>query len=135
MKGLNKIHLIGRLGADPEKRLTPYGKEVTNISLAVTEPGRGEETQWFRVLFWEKLADLAETILRKGNLVHIEGRVKFNKWNDGKEDKLNVEIIASSFLSLESKKTANDGDSSGMGHNKTASSNVFDEESDDDIPF
>ena len=93
---LNKVTLIGNLGADPEVRYMPNGGAVTNISLATTrrwkdkQTGeRRDETEWHRVVFFTRLAEVAGEYLRKGSQVYIEGRIRTRKWQgqDGQDRK------------------------------------------------
>ena len=108
---LNKVTLIGRLGADPEVRYMPSGGAVTNIGLATTrrwkdrQSGeRREETEWHRVAFFNRIAEIAGEYLRKGSLVYIEGRIRTRKWQDQNgQDRYTTEIIAEQMQMLDSK--------------------------------
>ncbi len=108
---LNKVTLIGRLGADPEIRYMPSGGAVTNISLATTrrwkdrQSGeRRDETEWHRIAFFNRLAEIAGEYLRKGSLVYIEGRIRTRKWQDQNgQDRYTTEIIAEQMQMLDSK--------------------------------
>lgn len=88
MASLNKVILIGALGADPETRYAPSGDCITNIRLATSESWKDkqgqkqEETEWHRVVFFKKLAEIAGQYLKKGAPVYIEGRIKTRKWQD-----------------------------------------------------
>lgn len=105
---LNKIMIIGNLGADPELRYTPSGKAVTNLRVAVNHNFRGpdgewqKETQWFSVEVWDQAAERAAEQLRKGNKVYAEGRLRTREWEgqDGQK-RTSVEIRADRVLSLE----------------------------------
>ena len=108
---LNKVTLIGNLGADPEMRYMPTGGAVANISLATTfrwkdkQSGeRKENTEWHRVVFFNRLAEIAGEYLRKGSQVYIEGRLQTRKWQgqDG-QDRYTTEIVASEMHMLGSK--------------------------------
>jgi single-strand DNA-binding protein len=108
---LNKVTLIGNLGADPEVRYMPSGGAVTNISLATTrrwkdrQSGeRRDATEWHRVVFFNRLAEIAGEYLRKGSQVYIEGRIQTRKWQgkDG-QDRYSTEIIAEEMQMLGSK--------------------------------
>ncbi|WP_347985886.1 single-stranded DNA-binding protein [Methylomonas sp. AM2-LC] len=116
---LNKVMLIGRLGADPEVRYMPSGDAITNIRLATSvrwkdkQTGeRKEETEWHRVVFFRGLAKVAGEYLKKGSQVYVEGRIRTNKWQgqDG-QDRYTTEIIADEMHMLDSKSggTANYG--------------------------
>jgi single-strand DNA-binding protein len=108
---LNKVTLIGNLGADPEVRYMPSGGAVTNITLATTmrwkDKGSGERkesTEWHRVVFFNRLAEIAGEYLKKGSQVYVEGRLQTRKWQgqDG-QDRYTTEIIASEMHMLGSR--------------------------------
>ncbi len=108
---LNKVMLIGNLGADPEVRYMPSGGAVTTIRLATTrrwkdrQSGeRREETEWHRVVFFSRLAEVAGEYLRKGSQVYIEGRIRTQKWQgqDG-QDRYTTEIVADQMQMLGSR--------------------------------
>ena len=89
MASLNKVMLIGNLGADPETRYTTSGDAVCNIRLATTDTWRDkasgeqrESTEWHRIVFYRRMAEVAGQYLKKGSQVYIEGRIKTNKWQD-----------------------------------------------------
>ena len=102
MASVNKVILIGNLGRDPEVRYTPSGAAVCNVSLATTrnwknkDSGeRQEETEWHRVVFYDRLAEIAGEYLKKGRSVYVEGRLKTRKWQDKDGvEKYTTEIIA-----------------------------------------
>ena len=108
-RGLNKVMLIGNLGADPEIRYgTGGGSQITNIRLATAESWRDKETgdqqertEWHRVVFFGRLAEVAGEYLKKGSQVYVEGRIQTRKWND-KEGvaRCSTEIIASEMQML-----------------------------------
>jgi single-strand DNA-binding protein len=108
MSGLNKVILIGNLGRDPEMRYTPSGAPVTNFTVAVNrvwkspEGENREETQWFRVACWNKLAETANQYLQKGKQVYIEGRVSIHSWDDSQsgEKRSQLEVTASNLVLL-----------------------------------
>jgi len=105
---LNKMMIIGNLGADPELRYTPGGKAVTNLRVAVNDRHRGpdgewqEETQWFRVEVWGEAAERAAERFRKGNKVYAEGQLRVREYegNDGQK-RSSVEIRFARVISLE----------------------------------
>jgi len=101
-RGVNKVILIGNLGADPETRYTAGGSAVTNVRLATTETWRDkqsgeqqENTEWHRVVFFGRLAEIAAEYLRKGSQCYVEGRIRTDKWQgkDG-QDRYTTEIVA-----------------------------------------
>ena len=107
-RGVNKVILVGNLGADPETRYTASGAAVTNIRIATSESWRDkqtgenqERTEWHRVVFFSRLAEIAGEYLRKGSQVYIEGSLRTNKWQgqDG-QDRYTTEIIASEMQML-----------------------------------
>jgi single-strand DNA-binding protein len=108
---LNKVMLIGRLGADPEVRFLPSGGSVATIRLATSrrwkdkQTGeRKEETEWHRVVFFSRLAEIAGEYLKKGSQVYVEGRIRTQKWQgqDG-QDRYTTEIVADSMNMLDSR--------------------------------
>ena len=117
MASVNKVILIGNLGRDPEVRYTPSGAAVCNVSIATTrnwksrEGGeRQEETEWHRVVFYDRLAEIAGEYLKKGRPVYVEGRLKTRKWTDkeGKEQ-YTTEIIAEQMQLLGSRESGGGG--------------------------
>ena len=110
-RGVNKVILLGNLGADPETRYTASGSAVTNIRLATTDSWRDkqsgeqqERTEWHRVVFFSRLAEIAAEYLRKGSQCYIEGRIQTRKWQgqDG-QDRYTTEIVASDMQMLGSR--------------------------------
>jgi single-strand DNA-binding protein len=121
MASLNKVHLIGNLGRDPEVRYTPNGNAVCNVSIATTRQWknkdsgeRQEETEWHRVVFYDRLAEIAGEYLRKGRPVYVEGRLKTRKWQDkdGK-DQYTTEIVANEMQLLGSREGMGGGSGGG----------------------
>ncbi len=111
MASVNKVILVGNLGADPETRYTASGDAICNIRLATTETWRdkasGERkdiTEWHRVVFYRKLAEIAGQYLRKGSQVYIEGKIKTRKWQDKDgQDRYTTEIEATDLTMLGNK--------------------------------
>ena len=146
-RGINKVILIGHLGADPETRYMPSGGAVTNLRLATTESWKDkqsgeqqERTEWHRVAIFGRLAEIAAEYLRKGSHVYIEGRLRTRKWQDNQgNDRYSTEIVANEMQML--------GSRSGMGEPPAVTESSEDtsrqataavapaEEFDDDIPF
>jgi len=114
MASVNKVILIGNLGRDPETRYMPNGEAVTNITLATTETwkdrstgDRQEKTEWHRVTFYRRLAEIAGEYLKKGSQVYVEGRLETRKWTDKEgKDRYTTEIIASEMKMLGSRSGA-----------------------------
>ncbi len=107
-RGVNKVILVGNLGADPETRYMPSGGAVTNIRLATADSWKDkntgekqERTEWHRVVFFNRLAEIAAEYLRKGSQVYIEGRIQTRKWQgqDG-QDRYTTEIVANEMQML-----------------------------------
>lgn len=102
MASINKVILIGNLGRDPEVRYTPSGAAICNVSVATTRNWKDknsgekvEETEWHRVVFYDRLAEIAGEYLKKGRPVYVEGRLKTRKWTDKDgAEKYTTEIIA-----------------------------------------
>lgn len=117
MAGFCKAMIIGNLGRDPEMRYTPSGKPVTSFSVAVSrkyttaDGDPREETQWFRVNAWSKLAETCNEFLSKGRKVFVEGRLQVRTWEgqDGQK-RTSVEIVASDVVWLDQPKTATLGE-------------------------
>jgi single-strand DNA-binding protein len=123
MASVNKVTLIGNLGRDPEVRYQPSGSAVCNVSIATTRNWkdktsgeRAEETEWHRVVFFDRLAEIAGEYLRKGRPVYIEGRLKTRKWQDkdGK-DNYTTEIVAEQMQLLGGREGMGGGDDMGGG--------------------
>ena len=110
-RGINKVILIGNLGNDPETRYMPSGGAVTNVSLATSESWKDkqtgqpqERTEWHRVVFFNRLAEIAGEYLRKGSKVYVEGSLRTRKWQDQSgQDKYTTEIVANEMQMLDSR--------------------------------
>ena len=109
MPSLNRVQLIGRLGKDPESRFTPTGKKVTSFSLAVGQRWKGadgkvkEQTEWFNIEAWGRIAEICQQYLQKGRLVFIEGRLKTDRYEDKGETKYFTKVVATFMQMLEKK--------------------------------
>lgn len=110
-RGVNKVILIGNCGSDPETRYMPNGNAVTNISLATSETWKDrqtgqqqERTEWHRVVFFNKLGEIAGEYLKKGSKVYVEGSLRTRKWQgqDG-SDRYTTEIVANEMQMLDSR--------------------------------
>lgn len=108
MAGINKVIIVGNLGRDPEMRYTGNGSPVTSFSVAVTRRWKSaegearEDTEWFNVVCWSKLAEIANQYLAKGRQVYIEGRMQTRSWDDQQsgEKKYKTELIANEMQML-----------------------------------
>ena len=116
---VNKVILIGNLGADPEVRFTQNGAAVATMRIATTEKWKGqdgqmqEQTEWHRVVAWQRLAEICRDYLSKGSRVYIEGRLRTNKWQDQSgNDRYTTEIVAREMKML-SPRHAGSGGSGG----------------------
>jgi single-strand DNA-binding protein len=111
-RGINKVILIGNLGRDPEMRYTPNGVAVANLTLATSESWKDkqsgemqERTEWHRVVFFQRLAEIAGEYLRKGSKIYVEGRLQTRKWQDKTtgQDRYTTEIVGDNMQMLDSK--------------------------------
>jgi len=149
-RGVNKVILIGNLGRDPEVRYSPSGTGIANVTVATTDSWRDrasgemqERTEWHRVVFFGKLAEIAGEYLRKGSKVYLEGRLQTRKWQDQSgQDRYTTEIVANDMQMLDSRgaggSTEFDGDRPAAHRQSAQSPDAGQDESsdlDDDIPF
>jgi len=115
-RGVNKVILIGNLGNDPDTRYTQGGSAIANISLATTSGWRDkdtgetqERTEWHRVVFFGRLAEIASEYLRKGSGVYVEGRLQTRKWQDQNgNDRYTTEVVANEMQMLSNRSGAGD---------------------------
>ncbi|MBV0933860.1 single-stranded DNA-binding protein [Marinobacterium weihaiense] len=123
-RGINKVILIGNLGTDPEVRYMPSGNAVTNVNLATSESWKDkqtgqmqERTEWHRIVFFNRLAEIAGEYLRKGSKVYIEGSLRTRKWQgqDG-QDRYTTEIVANEMQMLDSRGGEGGGYQQGGGY-------------------
>jgi len=159
MASVNKVILIGNLGRDPETRYMPEGGAVTNISIATTDTWKDksgekqERTEWHRVVFFSRLAEIAGEYLKKGSQVYVEGSLRTRKWQDKEsgQDRYSTEIVANEMRMLgrreggggesmsreprEAREPVTAGASSGGGKAAPKKSGGNFEQMDDDIPF
>ena len=149
-RGVNKVILIGNLGADPEVRYMTSGQAVANLSIATSESWRDkqtnelqERTEWHRVVLFRRLAEIAGEYLKKGSKVYIEGRIRTRKWQDQNgQDRYTTEINADELQMLDGR-----GDNMSSSNNDASYSNTSKPQAapqqpsnnpdnfDDDIPF
>ena len=111
-RGVNKVILIGNLGKDPEVRYAASGAAIANVTVATSEAWKDkqtgenvEKTEWHRVVFYQRLAEIVGEYLRKGSKIYIEGRLQTRKWQDKNtgQDRYTTEIIADNMQMLDSK--------------------------------
>jgi single-strand DNA-binding protein len=149
MASVNKVILVGNLGAEPEMRNLPNGDAVANIRLATTDTWKDkngekqERTEWHRVAFFGKLAEIAGEYLKKGSQVYVEGRIQTRKWQDKDgQDRYTTEIVADRMQMLGSRGGAGGGNfdvqdrpsAAGGDSNPAKKGGDFDDFK-DDIPF
>jgi single-strand DNA-binding protein len=158
-RGVNKVILIGNLGQDPEVKYMPNGGAVTNVTIATSETWKDkssgekqERTEWHRVVFFQRLAEIAGEYLKKGSKVYVEGRLQTRKWQDKDgQDRYTTEIIANEMQMLDGRGAGAGGGGMGGGdYNQSSQSSQPSRQSspapsggngggfddfDDDIPF
>ncbi len=161
-RGINKVILIGTIGRDPEVRYTAGGSAVATMSIATNESWKDkqtgekqERTEWHRVVFFGRLAEIVNEYLKKGSKVYVEGSLRTNKWQDKSgQDRYTTEIIASEMQMLDSRDGGGGGGNRGGGGNSPdeydqsqpaskntggasggAAKNAPADDFDDDIPF
>ncbi len=146
-RSLNKVMLIGNLGADPEIRSTAGGARVATLSIATSRQWnsqsgeRQEKTEWHRVVLWSGLADLADKYMKKGDRIYVEGRIEYRTWEDRDGNtRYSTEINAREVILLSARAGAADaGESAAM--SKAGAKESYDDfpealdEEDDDLPF
>ena len=153
-RGINKVILVGNCGQDPETKYMPSGGAVTNVSIATSESWKDkqtgqpqERTEWHRVVFFNRLAEIAGEYLRKGSKVHVEGSLRTRKWQDKTgTDRYTTEIVANEMQMLDSRGSQDAGGGIGQGGGQPRQTQqpqrqpqpaqpVPDEFHEDDIPF
>jgi single-strand DNA-binding protein len=143
-RGINKVILVGNLGADPDTRYMPSGGAVTNLSIATSESWKDkqsgeqkERTEWHKVAMFGRLAEISAEYLRKGSQVYIEGKIRTRKWQDKEgKDRWTTEVIADEMQMLGGRggggaPARDDSSSQSSAPQKAAEPDDFD----DDIPF
>ncbi|MBU6491435.1 MAG: single-stranded DNA-binding protein [Burkholderiales bacterium] len=128
MASVNKVILVGNLGADPETRYMPSGDAVTNIRLATTDRYKDkssgemkEATEWHRVAFFGRLAEIAGEYLKKGSPVYIEGRIRTRQWEKDGQKQYTTEIVAEQMQMLGGRGEGGGGGGSGGGYSRESS--------------
>tara|TARA_B100001540_G_C15572601_1_gene535661 strand:+ start:58 stop:495 length:438 start_codon:yes stop_codon:yes gene_type:complete len=145
MAGVNKVILVGNLGKDPEVKYLENGTAVANFTVATSESYKDKEgkridqTEWHNVVVWRKLAEIAETYLKKGSQIYLEGKLRTRSWEDQQGNKrYTTEVVADTFTMLgkkeESQSSQNAQNSFTPSNNPTTSSQDKLEE-EDDLPF
>lgn len=139
---INKVMLIGNLGADPEIRYTQSGTQVATFTMTTTEKRKGqdgqvqEQTEWHRIVAWQRLAEICGEYLSKGSRVYIEGKLQTRKWQDKNgNDRYTTEIVAREMKMLSPRTTGGGGD---YGAQAGYGGDTFPEQQQpvgDDVPF
>lgn len=150
VRGLNRVQIIGNLGRDPEMRYTPAGTAVTNFTVAVGRQRRTadnqfvDDTEWFRVVAWEKLAETCDKWLHKGSQVYIEGRLRTRKYTDKDgAERTAVEVVANEMIMLGQRSDQGNGgaamerrsDAEAPARSSARSQDPIDLENDEELPF
>ena len=122
-RGINKVILVGNLGSDPEVRYMPNGNAVANVSLATSESWKDktsgeqqEKTEWHRVVFFNRLAEIVEQYVKKGSKIYIEGKLQTRSWEQDGVKRYSTEIVANEMQMLDSR--GGDGGSGGGGQSQ-----------------
>ena len=146
-RGINKVILIGNLGKDPEVRYMPNGNAVANVTVATSESWKDkntgetqERTEWHRVVFFRRLAEIVGEYLKKGSKVYIEGKLQTRKWQDQNgQDRYTTEIVADQMQMLDSRGGGGSSSSFGGGGGSepppAGQASGSGSDFDDDIPF
>ena len=141
-RGINKVIVLGNLGSEPDARYMPNGNAVTNISVATTDSWKDKEsgerlekTEWHRVVFFGRLAEIASEYLKKGSQVYVEGRIQTRKWEDKEgNDRWTTEIVANEMQML-GERISSPSNSNNVKTPKNSNSEFASDDFDDDIPF
>ncbi len=140
--GVNKVILIGNLGADPELKYTPSGVPVVNFSLATSESWtdkggeRQERTEWHRIVLWRKLAEIAGQYLRKGSKIYVEGKLQTRSWDDQSGQKrYTTEVVVNDMQMLDQRGETSGGGGEGVPPTPPEPPAGNDMGGDDDLPF
>ena len=136
--GLNKVLIIGNLGADPEIKYTQAGSPVANLSVATSERWKDkntgeqkEQVEWHRVVIFGRLAEIAEQYLKKGSKIFVEGKLQTRDWEDSEgKRRYTTEVVAREMTMLDSK-----GDSMESSSSASSSSKPDNDKTEEDIPF
>ena len=141
-RGINKVILVGNLGRDPETRYLPSGGAVTNVSLATSRSWKDrdsgeqkEKTEWHRIVFFNRLGEIAGEYLKRGSKVYVEGELRTREWEKEGQKHFTTEIVANEMQMLDSKGGNTDYETNNKTSNGAASSLSTSDMVDDDIPF
>ena len=141
-RGINKVILVGNLGRDPETRYLPSGGAVTNVSLATSRSWKDrdsgeqkEKTEWHRVVFFNRLGEIAGEYLKRGSKVYVEGELRTREWEKEGQKHFTTEIVATEMQMLDSKGGNSDYEKNNNSSIATPYSLSSSDMGDDDIPF
>ena len=141
-RGINKVILVGNLGRDPETRYLPSGGAVTNVSLATSRSWKDrdsgeqkEKTEWHRVVFFNRLGEIAGEYLKRGSKVYVEGELRTREWEKEGQKHFTTEIVATEMQMLDSKGGNSDFEKNNNSSIAAPSSLSSSDMVDDDIPF
>ena len=141
-RGINKVILVGNLGRDPETRYLPSGGAVTNVSLATSRSWKDrdsgeqkEKTEWHRVVFFNRLGEIAGEYLKRGSKVYVEGERRTREWEKEGQKHFTTEIVATEMQMLDSKGGNSDYEKNNNSSIAAPSSLSSSDMVDDDIPF
>tara|TARA_Y100000766_G_scaffold282871_1_gene297115 strand:- start:1740 stop:2168 length:429 start_codon:yes stop_codon:yes gene_type:complete len=142
MAGVNKVILVGNLGKDPEVRHLENGTAVANFPIATSESykdkegNRVDQTEWHNVVVWRKLAEIAESYLKKGSQIYLEGKLRTRSWEDQQGNKkYSTEVVADTFTMLGKKEGPQNSQNSFTPTNNPTTSKQDKIEEEDDLPF
>lgn len=143
MSGVNRVIILGNLGQDPEVKYMPSGGAIANISVATSESwkdkGSGENqerTEWHRIVFFNRLAEVVGEYLKKGSKVYVEGSLRTRKWEDKNGvDRYTTEIVAREMQMLDIKSSDNSGSKQYTSKSSATQQTQADDDFDDAIPF
>ena len=143
-RGVNKVILVGNLGQKPEIRYTQTDSAVANISLATSESWKDKETgeqrektEWHKIVYFGKLAEIAEQYLDKGSKVYVEGKLQTRKWQDKETgaDRYTTEVVGNELTMLDSKNSSGINESQNFESNSSQSDQAQGDFNEEDIPF
>ena len=146
-RGVNKVILVGNLGRDPEVRYSPNGQAIANVNIATSESWKDkntgekqERTEWHRIVFFGRLAEIAGEYLKKGSQIYVEGRLQTRKWQDKDgNDRYTTEVVAGDMQMLGSRTgsgvPAENFNQEPAGQSQPAAASTAGDDFDDDIPF
>jgi len=141
-RGINKVILVGNLGRDPETRYMPSGGAVTNVSLATSKAWKDrdsgeqkEKTEWHRIVFFNRLGEIAGEYLKRGSKIYVEGELRTREWEKEGQKHFTTEVVANEMQMLDSKGSGGSFGETGRTETEPPGSTPSSGDFDDDIPF